>query len=206
MSLKVSTRHKGGDFYLQISVSWQVFKTRCLSSRNQFLLDILQWQILLSISLKHIRKLLLNYLLEQVKATSGQRMTRETSWYTPATSALPEGHLSGDLWGTSTQVGHKLTPGFNLQDNMLHGYWPRFSIHLLIWGYDDMTLFNIRYLIYHTFLRHIPISLLRFWVIFESHWKKTQKVKVFPFVCLGLPGCSERVGLIDWGKALTLLR
>lgn len=102
MSLKVSTRHKGGDFYLQISVSWQVFKTRCLSSRNQFLLDILQWQILLSISLKHIRKLLLNYLLELVKATSGQRMTRETSWYTPATSALPEGHLSGDLWGTST--------------------------------------------------------------------------------------------------------
>lgn len=79
---------KGGDFYLQISVSWQVFKTRCLSSRNQFRLDILQWQILLSISLKHIRKLLLNYLLEQVKATSGQRMTRETSWYTPATSQV----------------------------------------------------------------------------------------------------------------------
>lgn len=60
-----------------------------------------------------------------------------------------------------------------------------------------MTLFNIRYLIYHTFLHHFPISLLRFWIIFESHWKKTEKVKVFPFVCQGLPGCSERVGLID---------
>lgn len=87
MSLRSTQDTWGEIFIYKISVSWQVFKTRCLSSRNQFLLDILQWQILLSISLKHIRKLLLNYLLEQVKATSGQRMTREASWYTPATSA-----------------------------------------------------------------------------------------------------------------------